>query len=168
MGAPKGSDGDRLGRLCASNDHLHSTHIRNHRPRIKQIWICVSSEPTRSHHVRGPCPIFSDLIRAWVPFVPGWHESWSPPRCDRPPTITPRSIGKVYIVVRSKVGSEYLGISLISVKIFWALIFHLFKIIAEFSKCFFWIPETKLHGRRFFLKKYMYFYHDENFAQKIS
>ena len=40
MGAPKGSNGDRLGRLCASNDHLHSTIIiRNHRPRIKQIWI---------------------------------------------------------------------------------------------------------------------------------
>ena len=71
MGAPKGSNGDRLGRLCASNDHLHSTHIRNHRPRIKQIWICVSSEPTRSHHVRGPCPIFSRLIPAWVPVLPG-------------------------------------------------------------------------------------------------
>ena len=38
--------------------------------------------------------------------------------------------------------------SLIFVKVFLSLIFHLFKIIAEFSKCFFWIPGTKLRGIR--------------------
>ena len=32
MGAPKGSNGDRLGRLCASNEHLHPNHIGNPGP----------------------------------------------------------------------------------------------------------------------------------------
>ena len=37
MGAPKGSNGDRLGRLCTSNEHLHPNHIANSGPRIKAI-----------------------------------------------------------------------------------------------------------------------------------
>ena len=35
MGAPKGSNGDRLGRLGGSNEHLHPNHTRNSGLRIK-------------------------------------------------------------------------------------------------------------------------------------
>ena len=35
MGAPKGSNGDRLGGICASNEHLHPNHIGNSGLRIK-------------------------------------------------------------------------------------------------------------------------------------
>ena len=35
MGAPKGSNGDRLGRPCVSNDSLHPTHTGNSGLRIK-------------------------------------------------------------------------------------------------------------------------------------
>ena len=62
---------------------------------------------------------------------------------------------------------RWVGISLISVQIFWLLSFRIVKIISGCSKYFFQIPGTKLHGIIFVLKK-KYFSSWWKFCSKIN